>query len=264
MSRRSNLCTAIRATQSKGLMPDGTSRFSLKGKPLLHYMGTSTFSNFIVVPEIALAKIRNDAPFEMACYIGCGVTTGVGAVVFTAKVEPGATVLIIGCGGVGINAVQIAAALGATVLAVDVDSKKLALARELGASEVFNPKEGDVPKAIRKLTGGGVDVAFEIVGKPQVLDQAFGSVRAGGTLVTVGYSEETWNFAVHRVMFREMSVIGSLGCCSADYPTILGMVQSGKIRLGPVVGDRFPLEKINEALANLEKGTVSGRQLVVP
>ncbi len=222
------------------------------------------FAEFIKVPARNLVRLPQGLPLEESAVISDAVSTPFHAVRNRGHVQGGDWVAIFGCGGVGINAVQIAAALGATVIAVDVDPKKLSQARELGAAESFNPKEGDVPKAIRKLTGGGVDVAFEIVGKPQVLDQAFGSVRAGGTLVTVGYSEETWNFAVHRVMFREMSVIGSLGCRSADYPTILAMVQAGKIRLGPVVGERLPLEKINEALANLENGTVSGRQLIIP
>lgn len=222
------------------------------------------FAEFIKVPARNLVRLPEGLPLEEGAVISDAVSTPFHAVRNRGHVQGGDWVAIFGCGGVGINAVQIAAALGATVIAVDVDAKKLALARELGASETLNPKEGDVPKAIRKLTGGGVDVAFEIVGKPQVLDQAFGSVRAGGTLVAVGYSEETWNFAVHRVMFREMSVIGSLGCRSADYPTILTMVQLGKIRLGPVVGDRLPLERINEALARLESGAVSGRQLVIP
>ncbi len=222
------------------------------------------FAEFIKVPARNLVRLPQGLPLQECAVISDAVSTPFHAVRNRGHVQGGDWVAIFGCGGVGINAVQIAAALGATVIAVDIDPEKLALARGLGAAEVFNAKEGDVPKAIRKLTGGGVDVAFEIVGKPQVLDQAFGSVRAGGTLVTVGYSEETWNFAVHRVMFREMSVLGSLGCRSADYPTILAMVQSGKIRLGPVVGRRLPLEKINEALGNLEKGTVSGRQLVIP
>ena len=145
-----------------------------------------------------------------------------------------------------------------------MDPRKLAQARELGAEEALDARGPDVPKEIKRLTGGGVDVAFEIVGKPQVQDQAFRSVRAGGTLVTVGYSEEKWNFPVHRAMFLEMSVLGSLGCRSADYPVILQMVRAGKIRLAPVVGDRLPLEQINEALGRLEAGTVAGRQLIVP
>lgn len=222
------------------------------------------FAEFIKVPARNLVHLPQGLPLEESAVISDAVSTPFHAVRNRGHVQGGDVVAVFGCGGVGINAVQVAAALGATVIAVDIDPKKLAQARELGAVEAFNPKEGDVPKAIRKLTGGGVDVAFEIVGKPQVLDQAFGSVRAGGTLVAVGYSEETWNLAVHRVMFREMSVIGSLGCRSADYPTILAMVQSGKIRLEPVVGERLPLDKINEALANLETGAVSGRQLVVP
>ncbi len=222
------------------------------------------FAEFIRVPARNLVHLPQGLPLEESAVISDAVSTPFHAVRNRGHVQGGDWVAIFGCGGVGINAVQIAVALGAMVIAVDVDAKKLALARELGAAEALNPREGDVPKAIRKLTGGGVDVAFEIVGKPQVLDQAFGSVRAGGTLVAVGYSEETWNFAVHRVMFREMSVIGSLGCRSADYPPILAMVQSGKLRLGPVVGERLPLERVNEALANLEKGTVSGRQLLVP
>ena len=222
------------------------------------------FAEFIKVPARNLVRLPEGLPLEESAVISDAISTPFHAVRTRGHVPGGDWVAIFGGGGVGINAVQVAVALGATVVAVDVDPRKLALARELGAAEALNPKEGDVPKAIRKLTGGGVDVAFEIVGKPQVLDQAFGSVRAGGTLVAVGYSEETWNFAVHRVMFREMSVIGSLGCRSADYPTILQMVRAGKIRLSPVVGDRLPLEQINEALARLEGGTVSGRQLVLP
>ncbi len=222
------------------------------------------FAEFIKVPARNLIRLPDGLPLEESAVISDAVSTPFHAVRNRGHVQGGDWVAIFGCGGVGINAVQIAAALGATVIAVDIDPRKLAQARELGATEALNPKEGDVPKAIRKLTGGGVDVAFEIVGKPQVLDQAFGSVRAGGTLVAVGYSEETWDFAVHRVMFREMSVVGSLGCRSADYPTILQMVRAGKIRLSPVVGDRLPLEQINQALARLESGSVSGRQLIIP
>lgn len=222
------------------------------------------FAEFLKVPARGLIPLPEGLPLQESAVISDAVSTPFHAVRNRGHVQGGDWVAIFGCGGVGINAVQIAAALGATVIAVDIDPKKLALARELGAREALNPKEGDVPKAIRKMTGGGVDTAFEIVGKPQVLDQAFGSVRPGGTLVTVGYSEETWNFAVHRVMFREMSVVGSLGCRSTDYPAILQMVRAGKIRLEPVVGDRLRLEQVNEALARLEAGTVMGRQLVIP
>ena len=222
------------------------------------------FAQFLKVPARALIRLPEGLPVQESAVISDAVSTPFHAVRTRGRVQGGDRVAIFGCGGVGINAVQIAAALGATVIAVDVDPRKLEQAKGLGAAEALNAREGDVAKAIRKLTSGGVDVAFEIVGKPQVLDQAFSSVRAGGTLVAVGYSEETWNFAVHRAMFREMSVLGSLGCCSSDYPTILEMVRSGRIRLEPVVGDRLPLDRINEALARLEAGTVTGRQLVVP
>lgn len=222
------------------------------------------FAEFLKVPARSLIPLPAGLPLIESAVISDAVSTPFHAVRNRARVQGGDTVAIFGCGGVGLNAVQIAAAMGAEVIAVDVDANKLARARELGAKEAINPREGDAAKAIRKLTDGGVDVAFEIVGKPQVLDQAFSSVRAGGILVAVGYSEETWNFAVHRAMFRELSVLGSLGCRSADYPVILQMVRAGKIRLEPVISDRLPLDRINEALTKLEAGTVTGRQLIVP
>src|SRR6185312_14514152 len=162
-SHKTNLCTAIRATQGKGLMPDGTSRFSLKGKPVHHYMGCSTFSNFTVLPEIALAKIRADAPFDKACYIGCGVTTGVGAVIKTAKVEPGAKVVVFGLGGIGLNVVQGARLAGAAmIVGVDLNPKREALARQFGLTHFVNPKEvkGDLVAHLVELTGGGADYSF--------------------------------------------------------------------------------------------------------
>lgn len=222
------------------------------------------FAEYMKVPARNLVALPDGFPIHESAVISDAVSTPFHAVRTRAHVQGGDRVAIFGCGGVGMNAVQVAAALGANVIAVDVDATKLAKARDLGATEVLNPREADVPKEIRKLTGGGVDVAFEIVGKPQVLDQALASVRAGGTLVAVGYSEEPWNLAVHRVMFRELSVLGSLGCCSSDYPLIFQMVHAGKIRLQPVVSGRIPLEHVNEALANLEAGTASGRQLIVP
>ena len=222
------------------------------------------FAEFLKVPSRTLVRLPEDLPLQESAIISDAVSTPFHAIRNRGRVQGGDWVAIFGCGGVGINAVQIAAALGAVVIAVDIDSKKLAQARQLGAAEVLSAREGDVSKVIRKLTGGGVDVAFEIVGKPKVLDQAFSSVRAGGTLVAVGYSEETWSFAVNRAMFREISVLGSLGCRSADYPTILRMVRMGKIRLEPAVADRLPLAGINDALARLEAGTVAGRQLIIP
>src|ERR1700678_3321625 len=160
LSQKTNLCTAIRATQGKGLMPDGTSRFSLKGKPIHHYMGCSTFSNFTVLPEIALAKIRSDAPFDKACYIGCGVTTGVGAVIKTAKVEPGANVVVFGLGGIGLNVVQGARMAGAAmIVGVDLNPQRETLARQFGLTHFVNPKhvKGDLVGYLVELTGGGVD-----------------------------------------------------------------------------------------------------------
>src|SRR5947209_10954906 len=160
LSRKTNLCTAIRATQGKGVMPDGTSRFSLKGKPLYHYMGCSTFANFTVLPEIAVAKIRDDAPFEKVCYIGCGVTTGIGAVINTAKVEPGANVVIFGLGGIGLNVVQGARMVGANmIIGVDVNPAREALARKFGLTHFVNPKDvkGDLVPHLVELTGGGAD-----------------------------------------------------------------------------------------------------------
>jgi S-(hydroxymethyl)glutathione dehydrogenase/alcohol dehydrogenase len=163
LSRKTNLCQQIRSTQGRGLMPDGTSRFSLDGKPLFHYMGTSTFSNYIVVPEIALAKIREDAPFDKACYIGCGVTTGVGAVVFSAKVEAGANVVVFGLGGIGLNVIQAAKMVGADkIIGVDINPARIAIARKFGMTHFVNPKEvGNVVDEIVQLTDGGADYSFE-------------------------------------------------------------------------------------------------------
>ncbi len=168
LSRKTNLCTAIRATQGKGVMPDGTSRFSLDGKPVFHYMGCSTFSNYTVLPEIALAKIREDAPFEKVCYIGCGVTTGIGAVINTAKVEPGANVVVFGLGGIGLNVIQGARLVGANkIVGVDINPRRKALAEKFGMTHFVNPKEvgGDLVQHLVALTDGGADYSFECVGQ---------------------------------------------------------------------------------------------------
>src|SRR4051812_12468492 len=175
LSRKTNLCTAIRATQGKGLMPDGTSRFSINGKKVHHYMGCSTFSSFTVLPEIALAKIRPDAPFDKVCYIGCGVTTGVGAVINTAKVEPGANVVVFGLGGIGLNVVQGARIAGADmIIGVDINPAREALARKLGMTHFVNPKDvkGDVVAHLVELTNGGADYSFECVGNVDLMRQA--------------------------------------------------------------------------------------------
>ena len=190
LSRKTNLCTAIRATQGKGLMPDGTSRFSLGGKQIHHYMGCSTFSNFTVLPEIALAKIREDAPFDKVCYIGCGVTTGIGAVINTARVEPGANVVVFGLGGIGLNVVQGARLAGANmIVGVDINPAREALARKFGMTHFVNPKKisGDVVPHLVELTGGGADYSFECVGNVELMRQALECCHRGwGVSVIIG------------------------------------------------------------------------------
>ncbi|HZU82332.1 MAG TPA: alcohol dehydrogenase catalytic domain-containing protein, partial [Polyangiaceae bacterium] len=175
LSRKTNLCTAIRATQGKGLMPDGTSRFSSRGRKLHHYMGCSTFAHHTVLPEIAVAKVRSDAPFDKICYIGCGVTTGIGAVIFTAKVEPGANVVVFGLGGIGLNVVQGARLAGADkIIGVDVNGAREGIARRFGATHFVNPKDvkGDLVAHLVELTGGGADYSFECVGDVKLMRQA--------------------------------------------------------------------------------------------
>src|SRR5687767_537844 len=188
LSRKTNLCTAIRGTQGKGLMPDGTSRFSLKGKPIHHYMGCSTFANFTVLPEIALAKIREDAPFDKVCYIGCGVTTGIGAVINTAKVEPGANVVVFGLGGIGLNVVQGAKLAGANkIVGVDINPRRKALARKFGMTHFVNPKGLDLVPHLVELTKGGADYSFECVGNVDLMRQALECCHRGwGVSVIIG------------------------------------------------------------------------------
>ncbi|MGE3709080.1 MAG: zinc-binding dehydrogenase, partial [Hyphomicrobiaceae bacterium] len=190
LSRKTNLCTSIRATQGKGVMPDGTSRFSLNGKPVFHYMGCSTFSNYTVLPEIALAKIRADAPFDKVCYIGCGVTTGVGAVINTAKVEPGANVVVFGLGGIGLNVIQGARMVGANmIVGVDINPSREALARQFGMTHFVNPNtvKGDLVGHLVELTGGGADYSFECVGNVDLMRQALECCHRGwGVSVIIG------------------------------------------------------------------------------
>src|ERR671919_827871 len=190
LSRKTNLCTAIRATQGKGVMPDGTSRFSLNGKPIHHYMGCSTFANFSVLPEIAIAKIREDAPFDKVCYIGCGVTTGIGAVINTAKVEPGANVVVFGLGGIGLNVIQGAHLVGAgMIVGVDTNPSKAPLAEKFGMTHFVNPKEveGDLVPYLVNLTNGGADYSFECIGNVATMRQALECCHKGwGESVIIG------------------------------------------------------------------------------
>ena len=187
-SHKTNLCTQIRATQGKGLMPDGTSRFSYKGKPVMHYMGCSTFANYTVLPEIAVAKVREDAPFDKICYIGCGVTTGIGAVIWTAKVEPGANVVVFGLGGIGLNVIQGAKMAGANmIVGVDLNNGREALSRKFGLTHFVNPKEikGDLVAHLVELTGGGADYSFECVGSPALMRQALECCHRGWGVSTI-------------------------------------------------------------------------------
>src|SRR5918997_1323294 len=181
LSRKTNLCTAIRATQGQGVMPDGSSRFAIDGRKLHHYMGTSTFANFTVLPEIAVAKIRSDAPFDKVCYIGCGVTTGIGAVINTAKVEPGSNVAVFGLGGIGLNVIQGARLVGADkIIGVDINPAKVPLARKFGMTDFINPREvDDVVAAIVELTKGGVDYSFACIGNVKTMRQALECCHKG-------------------------------------------------------------------------------------
>ena len=222
------------------------------------------FAEYIKVPARMLFKLPDGLPLVESCIISDAVSTPFHAVKNRGGVRGGEWVAILGCGGVGINAVQIAAALGAMAIAIDIDERKLQLAKQLGAIEALNPREVDVAKAVQQIAGrGGVDVAFEIIGKPATLEQAFNLVRPGGRLVVVGYSAENWSMRVSRVMFREITVLGSLGCRLAEYPTIINMVKNGRIKLEPIISSRLRLEQINEAMQNLEQGKVVGRQIIV-
>lgn len=261
LSRKTNLCTAIRATQGKGLMPDETSRFSMDGKPIFHYMGTSTFSNHIVVPEIALAKIREDAPFDKVCYIGCGVTTGLGAVLFTAKVEAGATVVVFGLGGIGLNVVQGAKMVGADkIIGIDLNPAREAMARKFGMTHFINPKDVDnVVDAIVQLTGGGADYSFECIGSTKTMRQALECCHRGwGKSVIIGVAE-----AGQEISTRPFQLVtGRVWMGSAfggargrtDVPRIVDWYMEGKINIDSLITHTLPLERINEGFDLMKSG----------
>ena len=214
ISGKTNLCGAIRATQGQGLMPDGTSRFSQSGETILHYMGTSTFSNFTVLPEIAVAKIREDAPFDKVCYIGCGVTTGLGAVMNTAKVEPGANVAVFGLGGIGLNVIQGARLVGADrIIGVDVNPGKRSLAEQFGMTDFVNPTEVDnVTDAIVDMTDGGVDYSFECIGNVEVMRQALECCHKGwGESIIIGVAGAGQEIATRPFQLRHRSGVARHG-----------------------------------------------------
>ena len=261
LSGKTNLCGAIRETQGQGLMPDGTSRFSLKGESLFHYMGTSTFSNFTVLPEIALAKIREDAPFDKVCYIGCGVTTGLGAVINTAKVEPGSTVAVFGLGGIGLNVIQGARLVGADrIIGIDTNPKKESLARRFGLTDFINPENSaDVTTEIIDLTDGGVDYSFECIGKPEVMRQALESCHKGwGESVIIGVAaagEEISTRPFQLVTGRTWKGTAFGGAKGrSDVPRIVDWYMDGKINIDDLITHQFQLENINEAFDVMHAG----------
>lgn len=269
-SHKTNLCTSIRATQGQGLMPDGTSRFSYKGKPIMHYMGCSTFANYTVLPEIALAKIRKDAPFDKVCYIGCGVTTGIGAVIYTAKVEPGANVVVFGLGGIGLNVIQGAKMVGANmIIGVDINPEREAMARAFGMTHFVNPKEidGDVVPHLVELTGGGADYSFECIGNVNTMRQALECCHRGWGVSTVigvaGAGQEIstrpFQLVTGRV-WKGSAFGGARG--RTDVPRIVDWYMDGKINIDDLITHVMPLEDINKGFDLMHEGK-SIRSVVV-
>ena len=262
LSRKTNLCTAIRATQGKGVMPDGTSRFSIGGKKIHHYMGCSTFANYTVLPEIALAKIRPDAPFDKVCYIGCGVTTGIGAVINTAKVEPGANVVVFGLGGIGLNVVQGARLAGADmIVGVDLNNARKPLAEKFGLTLFVNPKEvgGDLVAHLVELTGGGADYSFECIGNVEVMRQALECCHRGwGTSVIVGVAgagQEIKTRPFQLVTGRNWKGTAFGGARGrTDVPKIVDWYMDGKINIDDLITHVMPLEDINKAFDLMHSG----------
>ena len=271
LSGKTNLCVAIRETQGQGLMPDGTSRFSLGGDILHHYMGTSTFANFTVLPEIAVAKIRPDAPFDKVCYIGCGVTTGLGAVMNTAKVTAGANVAVFGLGGIGLNVIQGARIVGADkIVGIDVNPGKRALAEQFGMTDFINPKEvGDdkVVDAILEATDGGADYSFECIGNVKTMRQALECCHRGwGESIIIGVagagqeiSTRPFQLVTGRV-WRGTAFGGAKG--RTDVPRIVDWYMDGKINIDDLITHTMPLEEINTAFDLMHAGT-SIRSVVI-
>ncbi|BAQ62922.1 S-(hydroxymethyl)glutathione dehydrogenase [Geminocystis sp. NIES-3708] len=262
LSFKTNLCQAIRVTQGKGLMPDGSSRFSLGGKPLYHYMGTSTFANYTVVPEIALAKIRKDVPFEKVCYIGCGVTTGIGAVINTAKVEVGANVIVFGLGGIGLNVIQASKMVGANmIIGVDINPTKKAIAEKFGMTHFVNPQEveGDLVAYLVDLTKGGADYSFECIGNTKVMRQALECCHKGWGVCTIigvaGTGEEVstkpFQLVTGRV-WKGSAFGGARG--RTDVPKIVDWYKEGKINIDDLITHVMPLEEINTAFDLMHEG----------
>jgi S-(hydroxymethyl)glutathione dehydrogenase / alcohol dehydrogenase len=268
LSRKTNLCQKIRVTQGQGVMPDGTSRFSSKGERILHYMGTSTFANYTVVPEIALAKIREDAPFDKVCYIGCGVTTGIGAVINTAKVEPGANVVVFGLGGIGLNVIQGARLAGANmIVGVDINPARKALGEKFGVTHFVNPKGKDVVPEIIEITGGGADYSFECVGNVELMRQALECCHRGwGVSVIIGVAgagqeikTRPFQLVTGRV-WKGTAFGGARG--RTDVPKIVDWYMDRKINIDDLITHTMPLKDINRAFDLMHSGE-SIRSVVV-
>jgi S-(hydroxymethyl)glutathione dehydrogenase/alcohol dehydrogenase len=262
LSRKTNLCTAIRATQGKGVMPDGTSRFSCEGEPVMHYMGCSTFANFTVLPEIALAKVRDDAPFDKICYIGCGVTTGIGAVINTAKVQVGDNVVVFGLGGIGLNVIQGARLAGANmIVGVDLNNNRKAIAEKFGLTHFVNPAEigEDLVPYLVNLTGGGADFSFECVGNVKLMRQALECCHRGwGTSIIIGVAGAGQEIATRPFQlvtgrtWKGTAFGGARG--RTDVPKIVDWYMEKKINIDDLITHVLPFEQINEGFELLRSG----------
>ncbi|MCY4396255.1 MAG: S-(hydroxymethyl)glutathione dehydrogenase/class III alcohol dehydrogenase [Rhodospirillaceae bacterium] len=263
LSQKTNLCTSIRATQGQGLMPDGTSRFSMGGENVFHYMGTSTFANYTVLPEIALAKVREDAPFDKICYIGCGVTTGIGAVINTAGVEPGSNVAVFGLGGIGLNVIQGARMAGADrIVGIDINPAKRPLAENFGMTDFVNPKEignDKVVEAIVDITDGGADYSFECIGNVEVMRQALECCHRGwGESIIIGVAGAGQEIATRPFqlvtgrVWRGTAFGGARG--RTDVPKIVDWYMDGKINIDDLITHTMPLEDINSAFDLMHAG----------
>jgi S-(hydroxymethyl)glutathione dehydrogenase/alcohol dehydrogenase len=263
LSRKTNLCTAIRTTQGKGLMPDGTSRFSIGKTKIHHYMGCSTFAQHTVLPEIALAKVREDAPFDKICYIGCGVTTGIGAVIYTAKVEPGANLVVFGLGGIGLNVIQGARMAGADmIIGVDINPAREAMARKFGMTHFVNPSSvsGDLVAHLVELTNGGADYSFECVGNVKLMRQALECCHRGwGVSVIVGVAGAGQEIATRPFqlvtgrVWKGTAFGGARG--RTDVPKIVDWYMQGKVQIDDLITHKLPLSRINEAFDLMHAGT---------
>ncbi len=269
-SQKTNLCQKIRSTQGQGVMPDGSSRFSLDGKRILHYMGCSTFANYTVMPEISLAKVREDAPFDKICYIGCGVTTGIGAVLFTAKVEAGANCVVFGLGGIGLNVIQGLKMVGANkIIGVDLNPARESMARRFGMTDFVNPSavEGDLVAHLVELTGGGADYSFECIGNVNVMRQALECCHKGwGVSTIIGVAPAGAEIATRpfQLVTGRRWIGSAFGGARGrtDVPKIVDWYMDGRINIDELITHTLPLERINEGFDLMERGE-SIRSVVV-